>query len=132
MWVLYLHKQWCGSGSGSRGLKSLIKWREKQSLTNKKKISQEIIFFKSEPKKSRCWCLLTDTSSLNLNLFFYFKKLKFFYKFFWFYWPGSGLDPDQDPDPHHCTMYISSSFNMMLKIVCKIPTEMRIFNFLSP
>ena len=39
--------QWCGSGS--RG----IKWREKHSLTNSFFVffSQEIIFFKSEPKK---------------------------------------------------------------------------------
>ena len=40
------------SGSGSRGIKSLRKWREKQSLTNKNIFfSQEIIFFLSEPKK---------------------------------------------------------------------------------
>ena len=33
-WITLNHwSQWCGSGS--RGIKSLIKWREKQSLTNK-------------------------------------------------------------------------------------------------
>ena len=38
------------SGSGSRGKKSLIKWREKQSLINKNIFfSQEIKCFKSEP-----------------------------------------------------------------------------------
>ena len=39
-------------GSGSRGMKSLIKLRENQSLTNKNLFfSQEIIFFRSEHKK---------------------------------------------------------------------------------
>ena len=40
-------------GSGSRGIKSLIKSREKQSLSNKNLFfSQEIICFKSEPSGS--------------------------------------------------------------------------------
>ena len=40
------------SGSGSRGIKSLIKGREKQSLTSTIFFfTQEIIFLKSEPKK---------------------------------------------------------------------------------
>ena len=88
-------KQWCGS----RGIKSLIKWREKQSNQQKSFFSQEIIFFKSEPKNSRCWFLLTATSSLNSYL-----KLTCL-KIWWFYWPGFGLDPDLDwsnfvdPDP---------------------------------
>ena len=42
-------------GSGSRGIKSLIKSREKQSLPNKNLFfSQEIICFNSEPLKKRC------------------------------------------------------------------------------
>ena len=63
-WLWYTNTywfwQWCGSGSGfiwvrgsgsGSGFKG-IKCREKLSLTNKNIIfSQEIIFFKSEPKK---------------------------------------------------------------------------------
>ena len=42
-----------GSRSGSRGMKSLIKCREKKSLTNKNLFfSQEILFFKYVHKKS--------------------------------------------------------------------------------
>ena len=81
------------SGSGSRGIKSLIKWREKQSLTN----NNIFVFagnyiFQVWTKKSRCWCLLT---------------LKDVLKILWFYWPGSGLDPDPNPDPHHCPQHSS-------------------------
>ena len=99
-----------GSGSGSRGIKSLIKWREKQSLTNTNCFPQKIIFFKSEPKKKyRCWCLLTAISSLNSYLFFAFKNYKMFWKFGDFIdldpdWSNFvDLDPDTiNPDPHHC------------------------------
>ena len=42
-----------GSGSGSRGMKSLIKLREKQSLTNKNLFFAGNYIFKSEPKKSK-------------------------------------------------------------------------------
>ena len=60
----------------------------------KKKFSQEIIFFKSEPKKSRF------KVTLKKNIFFTFKNLKMFWKL------GDFIDlyPDPDtinPDPHH-------------------------------
>ena len=56
-------------GSGSRGIKSLIKWREKLSLTNKNlSFSQEIIFLKSEPTKSRCFTWLLKIKRCFENL----------------------------------------------------------------
>ena len=67
--------QWCGSGSGRIRI-HFGPWIriQRYKITNKMKgkadinqlkssyFSQEIIFFKSEPKKIRCWCLLTVTS----------------------------------------------------------------------
>ena len=74
-------------------------WIRRYKITDKMKgkaefnqqkpfFSQGIILFKYEPEKSRCWCLLTATSSLNSL------KLKNVLEIWWFYWPGSGLDPD--------------------------------------
>ena len=65
-------------GSGSKG----IRWREKQSLINSF-FSQEIIFFKSEPKKvANLWGLGSDLKIL--SFFFVLKSI------WWFYWHGSG------------------------------------------
>ena len=98
LWYLYHHiKQWCGSGfiwvRGSRVIKSLIKWREKQSLTNKNIFfSRRNLFFKSEVQ-----------SDLKISFFLTFK----YYKMFWKFGDFIDLDPDPDwsnfvdPYPHH-------------------------------
>ena len=79
---------------GSRG----IKWREKQSLTNK--------FFGFSFLRKLYFLSLNLKKVFNLYLRFrygfdiFFLTLDGLKSIWWFYWPGSGLDPDLDPDPH--------------------------------
>ena len=90
------HKQWYGSGSGfiwvrgsgsgSTGVKSLIKWRGKQSLTNKN------LFFFAGNYIFQVWTLKKVGSAewLRNVKFLNFLKFKEILKIWRFYWPGSG------------------------------------------
>ena len=89
----YVKKWYIMKPSGSRGIKSLIKWRGKQSLTYKNLFFlQEIIFFKSKPKKKEV------QSDLKIKSFFWLLKIKR-----WKFGDFIDLDPDWsnfvDPNP---------------------------------
>ena len=97
-----------GSGSGSRGTFKITD-KMKQSLTNNFFFSQEIIFFKSEPKKNRY------RVTWKLKVFLTLTNLKMFLKFGdfidldpdWSSFVYPDADPDTiNPDPHHWLFYI--------------------------
>ena len=129
------------SGSSSRGIKSLIKWREKQSLTKKKNFFRRKLFVSSLNLKK---CRVRVTWNLKV---FNFEKLKDVLKIGdfidldteldwlnfvdpeldldpdWSNFVEPGLDPDTiNPDPHHwnkvANITITITFLGLLNTFC--------------